>query len=59
MKKMNTRETRTVNGGGAYCKVCGYGSDFYCSDWKIMGHIAANHPAAVLKNMAYLIGKVF
>ena len=48
LKKMNEQETRKVNGGAPYCKVCGYSNR---SEWKVMGHIAATHPAAVLRTM--------
>lgn len=59
MKNMEMNTTRTINAGGAYCKVCNYGRYTNYSDWKVMGHIAAKHPAAVLRGMGWLIGKVF
>ena len=59
MKKISVNETRSINGGSAYCKVCGYGRYNRYSDWKVMAHIAAKHPAAVLRGMGQLIGLVF
>ena len=41
MKTMELTTTRTINAGGAYCKVCNYGRYTNYSDWKVMGHIAA------------------
>ena len=48
LKKLNENETRTMNGGKPYCKVCGYSN---WSEWKVMGHIAAKHPTHVLRMM--------
>ena len=43
MKKLNLYETRVLNGGGAYCKICGYGNDTYRSKLNVAGHILKNH----------------
>ena len=51
LKKLNETATRNMNGGAPYCKVCGYSNG---SEWRVMGHIAATHPAAVLRTMWYL-----
>ena len=59
LRKMNEQEKRQANGGSAYCKVCNYGRHANYSDWKVMAHIAARHPAAVLRGMGRLIGKIF
>ena len=59
MKVMNEVEARKANGGSAYCLVCGYGKYANYSDWKVMAHIAAKHPAAVLRGMGQLIGQIF
>ena len=59
MNFMKNNETKEANGGSAYCLVCGYGRYANYSDWKVMGHIAAKHPAAVLRGMGSLIGKIF
>ncbi|MDO4649868.1 MAG: hypothetical protein Q4B26_14600 [Eubacteriales bacterium] len=55
LKKMNEQEKRQANGGGAYCKVCGYGYYNNYSKVKVWGHIVAKHPAAVLRGMGQLI----
>ena len=59
MKTMELNTTRTINAGGAYCTVCNYGRYTNYSDWKVMGHIAAKHPAAVLRGMGQLIKWIF
>ena len=59
MNVMNEVETREANGGSAYCLVCGYGKYNNYSDWKVMAHIAAKHPADVLRGMGNLILRVF
>lgn len=47
LKKMDEKEMRMAN-GGSYCKVCGYSN---WNEWKVMKHIAARHPAVVLRTM--------
>ena len=59
MKKINTNEARKINGGGAYCKVCGYGWYNNYSRAKVAAHIVAKHPTSVLRGMYYLIDMVF
>ena len=59
MKNITTSEARKINGGSAYCLVCGYGYYNNYSDWKVMAHIASRHPGRVARGMAVLIGKVF
>ena len=59
MKNITTSEARKINGGSAYCLVCGYGYYNNYSDWKVMAHIASRHPGRVAWGMAVLIGKVF
>ena len=52
LKKMNEQETREMNGGAPYCKVCGYSNR---SEWNVMGHIAATHPSVVLRTFWSLL----
>ena len=59
MKKMNRLteiETRRINGGRYYCKVCGKTSN---SQWTILSHVATRHIGAWTSNMFKLIMKVF
>ena len=59
MKNITKNEARKINGGGAYCKVCGYGWYNNYSRAKVAAHIVAQHPASVLRGMYYLIDMVF
>ena len=59
MKNITTSEARKINGGSAYCKVCGYGWYNNYSRAKVAAHIVAQHPASVLRGMYYLIDMVF
>ena len=59
LKEMNIKDTREMNGGSAYCKVCNYGRYSCLSDWKVMAHVAAKHPAQVLRGMGNLIMRIF
>ena len=43
MKKISNSEARQANGGGAYCKVCGYGNDRYRSKLNVASHILKKH----------------
>ena len=44
MKNITISEARKINGGGYYCKVCGYGYYNNYSYWNILKHIIAKHP---------------
>ena len=59
MKNITKNEARKINGGSAYCKVCGYGWYNNYSRAKVAAHIVAKHPASVLRGMYYLIDMVF
>ena len=43
LKKLNENETRNINGGGSYCKICGYGNNTYKSWSNVATHVLRNH----------------
>ena len=43
LKHLETEDSRTINGGGAYCRVCGYGNRSYKSKLDVARHILRNH----------------
>ena len=55
MKNINKNEARNINGGRAYCKVCGYGYYNNYSRAKVMAHIVAKHHLSIINSMKYLI----
>lgn len=51
LKKLNENETRNINGGGSYCKICGYGNNTYKSWSNVATHVLRNHLRAVCRNL--------
>lgn len=54
LKKLNENETRNINGGGNYCKICGYGNNTYKSWSNVASHILRNH----LRQFAGIYGRM-
>ena len=57
LTKMTETENRAANGGGRYCKICGYGNDSYKSWADIAKHIIRKHFGVFCGTYAYNIWK--
>jgi hypothetical protein len=54
---ISKNEARNINGGGSYCKVCGYGNNVYKSWANVASHILRNHLGVFVGTYAYNIWK--